>query len=193
MRRQFAAHKVDRRYGAVLYDCEGWEFTPLEEQQDPVRFHTLAAQLARDSGLKFIAAPATTLRKVLLRPGPRGNYPPFIKAGIVGPIAAVSDVFEIQAQGLLNPEKYRALVQQAAAQALAANPNVVFLAGLSTGPSGRVATAEQLYDAVQSTRSTVAGYWLNIPERSDYCPHCTEARPDIAARMLQMLAQSTDP
>lgn len=188
MRAAFGARKVDARYGAVLYDCEAWDYTPAEEQRNPVYYHRLAAQLAHDFRLQFIAAPATTLRKVLLQPTGPGVYPPFMKTGIVGPIAAVSDVFEIQAQGLLpQPDKYRALVENAAASVTAANRKVVFLAGLSTGPSGREVTAEQLYRAVAATRPSVAGYWLNIPEKSGHCEACGSARPDIAIQLLLLL------
>lgn len=188
MRAAFNAHQVDRRYGAVLYDCEAWDYTPLNEQKNPVYYNTLAAALAHGFKLKFIAAPATTLRKVLLPAIGPGKYPPFMATGIVGPIAAVADIFEIQAQGLLpQPDKYQALVTRAANVAVTANAKIVFLAGLSTGPSGRAVTARQLYNAVAATRQNVAGYWLNIPQQSGYCEKCSEARPDVAIGMLQRL------
>ena len=189
MRSQFGARTVDPRYRAVLYDCEAWDYTPLNEQKNPIYYNTLAAQLAHNFHLKFISAPATTLRKVLLRPLGPGRYPPFMATGIVGPIAAVADIFEIQAQGLLpQPEKYRSLVTNALTAATAANAKIIFIAGLSTGPSGRTVTARQLYNAVVVTRQTgVAGYWLNIPQQSGYCEKCSSARPDVATGMLELL------
>jgi len=192
MRSAFGAHNVDPRYGAVLYDCEGWAYTPLEEQKNPIYYHTLAAELAHNFRLKFIAAPATTLRRALLRPSPDGTYPPFLTTGIVGPIAKVADIFEIQAQGMITqPKAYAALVTNAATEATGANPNITFLAGLSTGPSGQRVTAQQLYQAVAATRAVVAGYWLNIPEQSGYCENCAGARPDVAIGLLQLLKKQS--
>jgi hypothetical protein len=188
MRAAFDAGRVDARYGAVLYDCEAWKFTPMAEQKNPVYYYGLAAELAHRHRLKLIAAPATTLRKVLLQPTGPDTYPPFMRTGIVGPIAKTADIFEIQAQGLLpQPDNFVNLVRNAATEARAANPNIVFLAGLSTSPSGRMVTAADLLQAVASTRSFVAGYWLNIPSKSEYCEACEEARPAVAAVFLREL------
>lgn len=194
MRTAFATGRVDARYGAVLYDCEAWRFTPEEEQKNPVYYYGLAAELAHRHGLKLIAAPATTLRKVLLAPTGPNTYPPFMRTGIVGPIAKIADIFEIQAQGLLpQPDKFVDLVRNAAQEARAANPNIVFLAGLSTEPSGRMVTAADLQQAVARTQSLVAGYWLNIPEKSDYCEACNAARPAVAAVFLRQIAHGAVP
>jgi hypothetical protein len=190
MRDAFGARKVDARYGAVLYDCEAWTYTPSEEQKNPIYYYGLAEKLAHNFKLKFLAAPATTLRTVLLTPSSSGDYPPFMKTGIVGPIASVADVFEIQAQGsVAQSAQYQSLVASAA-QAAATNPKVVFLAGLSTGPDGQTVTATQLFNAIAATRSTVAGYWLNIPEKSGYCTACGTARPDVAVNLLQLLQKA---
>lgn len=194
MRAAFGAGRVDPRYGAVLYDCEAWKFTPIEEQRNPVYYYGLAAELAHSHHLKLIAAPATTLRKVLLPPTGPDAYPPFMRTGIVGPIAKVADVFEIQAQGLLpQPDKFVDLVRNAAAAARAANPKIVFLAGLSTSPSGRTVTAADLLQAVTRTRPLVAGYWLNIPAKSEFCEACEEARPAVAAVFLRQLLKAEAP
>lgn len=194
MRAALGAGRVDARYGAVLYDCEAWKFTPLEEQKNPVYYYGLAAELAHSHHLKLIAAPATTLRKVLLPPTGPDTYPPFMRTGIVGPIAKVADIFEIQAQGLLpQPDKFVDLVHNAAAEARAANPKIVFLAGLSTSPSGRMVTAADLFHAVAQTKPLVEGYWLNIPSKSEYCEACEEARPAVAAIFLRQLLKNAAP
>jgi hypothetical protein len=180
--------RVDARYGAVLYDCEAWAATPVVEQKNPIYYYGLAAELAHRHGLKLIAAPATTLRKVLLCPTGPDTYPPFMETGIVGPIAKVADIFEIQSQGLLpQPDKYVDLVRDAAAEARAANPDIVFLAGLSTNPSGRAVTAAGLVEAVARTRAQVAGYWLNIPANSAFCEACGKSHPEVAAGLLRQL------
>ncbi len=194
LRAAFNAGRVDARYGAVLYDCEAWDATPVVEQRDPIHYYGLAAELVHRHGLKLIAAPATTLRKVLLQPTGPDTYPPFMKTGIVGPIAKSADIFEIQSQGLLpQPDKYVDLVRNAASEARAANPNIVFLAGLSTNPSGRAVTAGDLAEAVARTRSIVAGYWLNIPENSVFCKACGEAHPAIAAAFLRQFQKPDTP
>ena len=194
MRGAFDAGTVGARYGAVLYDCEAWKFTPIAEQKNPVYYYGLAAALAHRHRLKLIAAPATTLRKVLLSPIGPDTYPPFMRTGIVGPIAKLADIFEIQAQGLLpQPNKFVDLVRNAAEEARVANPDIVFLAGLSTGPSGRMVTAADLVQAVDRTKSLVAGYWLNIPAKSEYCEACDTARPEIAAAFLRQLQHDTGP
>ena len=182
------AGRIDARYGAVLYDCEAWAATPVVEQKNPVYYYGLAAALAHRHGLKLIAAPATTLRKVLLKPTGPDIYPPFMKTGIVGPIAKVADIFEIQSQGLLpQPDKYVDLVRDAAAEARGANSGVVFLAGLSTNPSGRKVTKTGLVDAVVRTRALVAGYWLNIPVNSAFCQACGQVHPEVATGLLREL------
>ena len=44
-------------YKWVMYDPENWTATPVNEQQDPVRYMTLFGQLAHAHGLKVIQAP----------------------------------------------------------------------------------------------------------------------------------------
>jgi hypothetical protein len=62
------------RAGALLYDPEHWQFTPIEEQLDVGGYVRLAVDLAHSRGLELIAAPAVTLTKVLA-PAPRGRTP----------------------------------------------------------------------------------------------------------------------
>jgi hypothetical protein len=117
-----------------------------------------------------------------------------MRTGIVGPIAKLADIFEIQSQGLLpQPDKFAELVTNAAKEARAANPGIVFLAGLSTNPSGRTVTAAGLLDAVARTRSMVAGYWLNIPEKSEFCEACDVAHPAVATVFLRQLQRRAGP
>jgi hypothetical protein len=100
-------------------------------------------------------------------------------------------VFVIQAQGSeRNIRVYTDFVGQAAAQARSANPNVIVLAGISTNPSGQRVTADHILGAIAATRDSVDGYWFNIPQPSDYCPRCSEFRPDIATEVLRRLGAS---
>jgi hypothetical protein len=68
------------RAGALLYDPEHWQFTPMEEQLDVGGYVRLAVDLAHSQGVALIAAPAVTLTKVMA-PAPRGRTPaPFGEA-----------------------------------------------------------------------------------------------------------------
>jgi hypothetical protein len=183
-----AAGPPDPRYAGVLYDCEAWDFTPVEEQRAPGAFHRRAAALVHAKGLTFLAAPATTLRKVVLPPVREGVWPGFLATGIIPDAAAEADLFVIQAQGIAGDiDRYVDLVAGGAMQARRHNPGVVVLGGLSTRPSGRDLTVDQLLLAIVRTRNVVAGYWLNIPSDPAYCPDCGEPRPEVAVDLLRRM------
>jgi hypothetical protein len=174
-------------YG-VLYDPEAWSFTPVAEQRDPVQAATRAATVAHAHGLRLIVTPALNLTTVLA-PGTRQpRWRAFLGLNLVGRLAGVADVVEIQAQSLeRDTAAYTAFVQAATSQASTANPRIIVLAGLSTNPPGAPVDSQQLTAAVQATRSMVDGYWLNIPGQGPRCPTCNAPRPDIAIQALQSL------
>jgi hypothetical protein len=181
--------RLPKEVRAVLYDNEAWKFTPPEEQHDIARFAKLAADAAHSRGLIFIATPAVDLTRVLSPQVKSGRYDEYLRLSIAGAAARYADVYEIQAQGSLGDlALYTRFVREAAAQARAANPKVTIFAGLSTNPSGKRVTPQDLYDAVAATRDTVAGYWLNIPGGGPYCPKCGEPQPRVAIELLKMLA-----
>jgi hypothetical protein len=174
-------------YG-VLYDPEAWSFTPLAEQRNPVAAAARAAAVAHAHGLRFIVAPALTLTSVLARGSRQSRWEAFLGLGLVGELAKVADIVEIQAQSLeRHTATYAAFVRAATAQARQANPRVTVLAGLSTNPPGAPVNSSQLTSAVRATRSIVSGYWLNIPGRGPHCPTCNPPRPDIAIQVLRQL------
>ena len=172
--------------GALLYDPEAWSFTPRPEQLDPAAAARRARDTAHAHGLALIVAPALNLTTV--RPhsagGPRWRQ--FLRLGLAGSAAKVSDVLELQAQSLeRDTSTYATFVREAAAQARAANPRVAILAGLSTNPPGAQVTSEQLTAAIQATRAIVDGYWLNIPGPGPRCPTCNSSRPDVGRAALR--------
>jgi len=176
----------------VMYDYEMWRFTPEEEQRNPAGFLKQAADLVHAQGLLFLTAPAVDLVMVMA-PGEDRNlrYDTYLRLGIAADAARHADVIDIQAQSAeRNTELYARFVQQAAAQAREANPKVLVLAGISTQPSGQQVTADDILRAVAATRDIVDGYWFNIPRPSEYCPRCTEFRPDIAIDVLRRLLRS---
>ncbi|MGH7662109.1 MAG: hypothetical protein ACRENA_14485 [Vulcanimicrobiaceae bacterium] len=181
---------VDSNARAILYDNEGWKFTPEEEQRNPAQYMKMAAELVHRKGLMFIATPAVTLVRRLARPSEK-RYDAYLRLGIAADAARYADVIDIQAQGSeKNVRLFSNFVQRASEQARAANPNVVVLAGISTNPNGQHVTAEELQRAIVATRRYVDGYWLNVPSPSEYCPGCNDFRPDTAIDVLRRLRTS---
>jgi hypothetical protein len=131
-------------------------------------------------------APAVDLTTVLAPGGTDPDWRQFLDLDLVGRLAKVADVVELQAQSLeQDTSVYTAFVQAAAAQASAARPGIDLLAGLSTNPPGVPTEARQLTAAIRATRSVVDGYWLNVPVPGLQCPTCNAARPGIAVQVLQ--------
>jgi hypothetical protein len=174
-------------YG-VLYDPEAWSFTPVTEQRDPVRAATQAAAAAHAHGLRFFVAPALNLSTVLNPGGRTPRWRQFLALNLAGQLARVADFIELQAQSLeRDTAAYASFVRAATSQAIAANPRISVLAGLSTNPPGAPVDSQHLTAAIHATRSTVAGYWLNIPGQGARCPTCNPSRPDIAIQVLRQL------
>jgi hypothetical protein len=171
---------------AVVYDPEAWEFTPPEEQHDPVAATATAARAAHAHGLQLIAAPALNLTTVLAPGGLGSRQQLFLQLGLAGGVARHADVIEIQAQSLeRDAGGYASFVAAAAAQARAANPAVGVLAGVSTNPPGQPVDSSQLIAAIGASRPDVDGFWLNIPGAGPRCPTCNPMRPDIGIQTLQ--------
>jgi hypothetical protein len=172
---------------AVLYDPEAWAYTPAAEQRDPAQAARQALDIAHAHGLKLIVTPGLNLTSVQPTSGPRWQQ--FLHLGLAGAIAKVSDIIELQAQSLERQTgTYAEFVRAAAAQARAANPHVIVLAGLSTNPPGAPVSAQQLTAAIRATSGIVAGYWLNIPGRGARCPTCNAPRPDIGRQTLREIS-----
>lgn len=173
----------------IIYDNENWQFTPVEEQQNPASYEKLAADLVHTHGLLFLAAPGVDLVAGLAAENRMTPYDAYLRLGIAADAARYADIVDIQAQGSeCDTTLYANFVVQAAAQARQSNPNVLVLAGISTNPSGQQVTANNILRAIAATRDSVDGYWFNIPSPSEYCPNCNDFRPDIAIEVLRRLA-----
>ncbi len=182
------AAAADPATTAVLYDPEGWEMTPPEEQRDPAWAACRAAAITHAHNKILIVTPAINLIRVI-DPGSGGNrFEAFARTRLAGDIAKCADVYEIQAQGAeTDKAAYRKFVEAEARQARAANSHVVVLAGISTNPMGQEVSGKDVFEAVQSVRSTVDGFWLNIPSGGKFCPSCGAPQPKVAVDMLQRL------
>ncbi|NUP53591.1 MAG: hypothetical protein HOW97_40660 [Catenulispora sp.] len=186
MQRVVAGGNLDPHAKAVLYDDERWSLTPAGEQADPVRYAELAAQLAHRHHLLFVATPGVDLARV--SPG-QDRYGAFLASGIIGSIARVADVIDIQAQSAeTDLSVYQGFVDAAVAQARQSNPAVVVLAGISTSSAGRPVGVGVLVAAVRSVRPGVDGFWLNDPARSEYCPSCVGPFPQVSLAVLRTIA-----
>jgi hypothetical protein len=169
----------------VLYDPESWVFTPVAEQENPVQAVTAAAAVAHAHGLRLIVSPAIDLVTALDPNGTGPEWRQFLDLDLVGRVAKVADVVEIQAQSLeQNTSVYTAFVQAAAAQASAARPGIDLLGGLSTNPPGVAIDLAELLADVRATRPMVDGYWLNVPSPGVQCPTCHAAQPEMAVQVL---------
>lgn len=179
---------------AVLYDNEAWSFTPSDEQHDPVGYSQKFATLAHQHGLQLIAAPAVDLASVLAPKSKVNRYQTFINLGIIGGIAKYADVTEMQAQGAENTAEYATFVQAGAQQAHDSNPNSKVFAGIGTAQSGNQFPASVLYNAFQSTKEYVSGYWLNVPQpHSSFCPGCPAGSSEVVISFLKMIGINPTP
>jgi hypothetical protein len=165
---------------AIVLDQEDWQgscasgsgdpCTPQADLNNPVAGATTASTAAKAKGLTMITTPALDLFDGSgSLPCSTSYWQCYLNYDLAGKEAAVSNVIDIQAQSLeTTPATYLSFVQQAAAQARAANPAVVVLAGLSTSPNtDATPSAAQLEQDVSSTRGTVSGFWFNIPDQDN--------------------------
>lgn len=183
MQQAFRSGGIQAATTAIVYDAEAWQFTPVAEQRDPVYYARLAAALVHGRRLQFIATPAINLATTT---SGQDRYDAYLRSSI-WQAAAYTDVFEIQAQQLEGTPRFAAFVSQVVSQIHGRYPSAVVFAGMSTNPLGRPVPAQAMVNDLRATRSTVNGYWLNIPQASPYCPACGQARPDIAVQFLNQV------
>jgi hypothetical protein len=179
---------------AVIYDDENWNLTPTAQQLDPATYYRRAANAAHAAGLRLIAAPGTDLADVV-NPGRGPEWERYLSANIAAEAARYADVYDVQSQSLeADTATYAWYVHQAAQQALAANPNVSVLAGLSTNNPGKGAEpASVLLSAAQTAQNDVRGWWLNDPTPSPFCPNCSGPYPQTVVGFLQGLSPPSVP
>ena len=183
--RRYGGNSAYREMTAGIYDIEAWHATPLVEQKDPDAAFARFASIARDLGWEVVITPNPDLTTVPgarcgLSPG-ESQYDAFLRCDLTGQAAASADVVEIQAQGLeTQPEDYRAFVPAAATQARDANPDVKVIAGLTTGQH---ASAAQMYEAWNTVRDLVDGYYLSI----------NDSRVPTALAFVRLLPTSVTP
>jgi hypothetical protein len=164
----------------AMYDPEFWPATPLDEQERPVHSMRAFSEAAHAAGYAVVITPHPSLAEVNGGPCEATDVETvegaFLRCGLEGGAARYADIVEVQAQFLeWDPARYRRVVATATAQARAANPDVVVIAGLST----RYAVdADVLYRAWDAVRDVVDGHYLAMPDR---------IRPGVAADFLTLV------
>jgi hypothetical protein len=158
-------------YKWVMYDPEDWAATPVNEQQDPVKYMTLFGQLAHANGMKVIQAPALDLASVTgsLLPRQSGESADqwFVRVNIAGKAASAGDIFQLQNESnTTSGGEYAWMFNTTDAQAQAANANVRVFSEVSTVNG----TAAQMASAAQSISPD--GYYVaaagNIPQTAQF-------------------------
>ena len=182
----------------VLYDDEAWSFSTNPEKSNPIHYETNAKSEVNGGGRFLIFTPGTDLQA---GQGTGAAWQNYLTNNFAGQAAPHAQYFEIQSQGLEQScsttgstttcPNFQTFVTQAAAQAAAASPSTVRLAGLTTNNASVPAfTPQDLMAAYQETRGSVAGYWLNIPGQDQFCPNCGAPQPGVAVTFLKELAAS---
>jgi hypothetical protein len=158
-------------YKWVMYDPENWSATPVNEQQDPVKYMTAFGQLAHANGLKVIQAPALDLSSVTGSVLPRQSGESadqwFVRVNIAGKAAAAGDIFQLQNESnTTSGGQYAYMFNTTQTQAQTANASVKVFSEVSTVNG----TAAQMATAAQSISPD--GYYVaaagNIPQTDQF-------------------------
>lgn len=177
-------HSVPQGTKWILLDLEKWQFTPLVEQKDPLKYYSLASNYSRRYGYELIAAPGLSLF-----PGNFKNKLEYIsRSNFYGKLAKYAAVVEVQSQSQEFTEtNFNELVGTVLDQVRATNEVTSVFAGLSTNPPAGVATTPQLLNLINSVPSGLSGFWMNIPSPGAMCPTCNAQSPSVADAMFQTL------
>lgn len=156
---------------AVLYDPENWAATPVNEQQDPMRYMRLFGETALGHGFPAILAPGRDLTNVsggtCTKSAGETLTQAYLRCGLAS-AAAYVPIFIIQGAPVeTDLGQFKQLVQQAAAQARAANPNVIVLVTLSTDPGGVLVSSAVITQAARTALPYVQGLLPNSTAATD--------------------------
>jgi hypothetical protein len=169
--RSYAQFAADVRAGNVPsyvevahYDNEAWPQTPEAEQRRPLYYERRFCALAHSEGLLCYLGPAKDLCNVLPQPRGDNNAQCYIDLNLAGKAARYADVIDIQAQTLepSGARAYASFLRRTAAQAQAANPNVLVLGNLSPSPGDAQLSARQLYACAHAGLRYVSGFYTTV-------------------------------
>jgi len=156
---------------ALADDPEDWPATPLNEQQNPLPYLKNFALASKAAGYATVLIPGRDLMSV---PGAVCSQQSketisqaYVRCGLPG-AAADADLYVIQSAALeTDIPAMTQLVQQAAAAARAANPNVKVIATISTAPNGSPVGAGTVNQAARAVLPYVQGFEVNTTSATD--------------------------
>jgi hypothetical protein len=167
----FAAFRTAVEEGAipsmvqvVHYDNEAWSQTPLREQHRPAFFERRFCNLAHANGLDCMTGPGQDLCGVIDHPSGETYAQCYLDEELAAKAARHADVVDIQAQALepRGARVYGNFIRRAAAQAKAANPDVVMLGNIAASPSGAEVDAEAMYRCAKAALPFVSGFYTTV-------------------------------
>lgn len=161
---------IDPQIDAVVYDNEGWDRTPLEEQENAIEYTKKFADLAHENGLLFINAPHVSLAAAngRMEKGLSVNWDFYMN--IVRNAARYSDVLVLQLQwAVYDKESYNDFLIEAREVALEEaakyDRGLLVLGEISTTPEIPEATVENLHSIIAKSLTEVNGMWLLLNHR----------------------------
>lgn len=201
LKQDVEAKKLPGPYIGVLLDLEDWPFTPKDEQLNSGKFERLAEKLVHSLKLKtghmtFLTAPAVDLATAICKArgitcsGAASVRQHYLDFGLARQAAEFSDVVDIQAQSdELHLSSFTKFVTQAVGQARKANSIAKLVVGLSTDNGMAEVSGAHLIAAFNAAEGVknVAGFWLNIPGHSKFCPGCGGPFPGPALKLLEKI------
>jgi hypothetical protein len=169
--RSYARFAADVDAGAVPsyvkvahYDNEAWPQTPEAEQRRPAYYERRFCALAHGEGLLCYLGPGKDLCNVLPQPRGDNNAQCYIDLNLAGKAARYADVIDIQAQTLepAGARAYASFLRRTAAQARAANPDVLVLGNLSPSPGDAQLSTRRLYACAHAALRYVSGFYTTV-------------------------------
>jgi hypothetical protein len=159
-----AAGSVPSYVSVVHYDNESWSQTPPGEQLHPAVYERKFCSLAHRNGWRCYTGPGQDLCGALTHPAGETYARCYLDLDLAGEAARYADVIDIQAQALepAGARAYGNFVRRAAAQARAANPNVVVLGNLSPSPNGTAVPARRLYSCAKAALPHASGFYTTV-------------------------------
>jgi hypothetical protein len=169
--RSYAQFAADVSAGAVPsyvkvahYDNEAWPQTPEAEQRRPTFYERRFCALAHNEGLLCYLGPAKDLCNVLPQPQGDNNAQCYIDLNLAGKAARYADIIDIQAQTIepAGARAYASFLRKTAAQARAANPDVLVLGNLSPSPGDTKLSPRRLYACAHAALPYVSGFYATV-------------------------------
>jgi hypothetical protein len=161
---------IDPQINAVIYDNEGWDKTPLEEQKNITEYTKKFAELAHENGLLFINSPHSSLAKAhgSRKMGLEANWGFYLNT--IRNAAQYADILVVQLQWAVSDRAaYNDLLieaKEAALEGAARNDKSLLILGeVSTNPEIPGATAKNLLPVVNESLTEVNGMWLLLNYR----------------------------